>query len=83
MSQTFQGTSTFSICIIFQFCISIRKKPGRPKKTWDEVLVDDKKMLGMVSTDPQNRSEWKGRLRGRLVQTSPTLGRGKQALNWI
>ena len=79
MSQTFQGTSTFFNLHHF----SIRKKPGRPKKTWDEVLVDDKKKLGMDSADPQNRSDRKGRLRGRLVKTSPTLGRGKQALNWI
>ena len=28
------------------------KRPGRPKKTWDEVLVDDRKKLGMDSADP-------------------------------
>ena len=54
---------------------------GNQKKTWDEVLVDDTKKLGMESADPQNRSEWRGRLRGRLV--SPTFGREKQALEWI
>ena len=29
------------------------KRPGRPKKTWDEVLVDDRKKLGMDSANPQ------------------------------
>ena len=48
--------------------VQVQKRPGRPKKTWDEVLVDDRKKLGMDSADPQNRSEWKGRLRGRLVK---------------
>ena len=36
------------------------KKPGRPKKTWN-----DKRKLDMVCADPLDRSEWKGRLRGR------------------
>ena len=35
-----------------------QKRPGRPKKTWREVLVDDRKKLGMDSADPQNRDEW-------------------------
>ena len=39
-----------------------QKRPGRPKKTWDEVLVDDRKKLGMDFADPMNRSEWRGRL---------------------
>ena len=33
--------------------------------------------VGMDPADPQNRSEWRGRLRERLVK-KPTLGRGKQ-----
>ena len=41
-------------------------RPGRPKKTWDEVLVDDRKKLGMDSADPQNRSGWRRRFRGNL-----------------
>ena len=51
-----------------------QKRPGRPKKTWDEVLVDDRKKLGMDFADPLNRSEWRGRLRGRLVkQVQPSV----------
>ena len=30
--------------------------------------VNDRKKLGMDSTDPQNQSEWRGRLPGRLVK---------------
>ena len=29
---------------------------------------NDRKKLDMDSADPQNRSEWRGRLRGRLVK---------------
>ena len=50
-----------------------QKRPGRPKKTWDEVLVDDRKKLGMNFADPMNRSEWRGRLRGRLVKQAQPL----------
>ena len=35
-----------------------QKRPGWSKNTWVEVLVDDRKKLGMDSADPQNRSEW-------------------------
>ena len=54
-----------------------QKRSGRPRKSWDEVLENDRKKLGKDSADPQNRSEWRGRLRERLVK-KPTLGRGKQ-----
>ena len=54
--------------------VQVQKRPGRPKKTWDEVLVDDRKKLGMDSADPQNHSEWRGPLRGRLVkQARPSV----------
>ena len=45
-----------------------QKRSGRPRKSWDEVLENDRKKLGMDSGDPQNRSEWRGRLRERLVK---------------
>ena len=38
------------------------------RKSWDEVIKSDRKKLDMDSADPQNRSEWRGRLRGRLVK---------------
>ena len=51
-----------------------QKRPDRPKKTCDEVLVDDRKTHGMDSADPQNHSESRGRLRGRLVkQAQPSV----------
>ena len=34
----------------------------------DKVIKNDRKKLDMDSADPQNRSEWRGRLRGRLVK---------------
>ena len=45
-----------------------QKRSGRPRKSWDEVLENDRKKLGMDSADPQNCSEWRGRLRERLVK---------------
>ena len=35
------------------------KRHGKPKKTWDEMLVDDRKKLGIESADPQNHYEWR------------------------
>ena len=60
--------STGWIAKVRKLNVVAQKRPGRPKKTWDEVLVDDRKKLGMDSADPQNRSEWGGRLRRRLVK---------------
>ena len=38
------------------------------------MLVDDRKKLGMDFADPMKRSEWRGRLRGRLVkQAQPSV----------
>ena len=36
--------------------------------SWDEVLENDRKKLGVDSADTQNRSEWRGHLRERLVK---------------
>ena len=33
------------------------KKPGRPKKTWNELILNDKRKLDMVCADPLDRSE--------------------------
>ena len=44
------------------------KKPGRPKKTWNELILNDKRKLDMVCADPLDRSEWKGRLRDRTFK---------------
>ena len=49
-------------------CVVAQKRSGRPKKSWDEVMKNDRKKLDMDSADPQNRSEWRGPLRGRLVK---------------
>ena len=49
-------------------------QPYKPRKSWDEVLLDDRKKLGMDTADPQNRSECRGRLRRRLVkQVQPSV----------
>ena len=50
-----------------------QKRPGRSKKTWDEVLVDDRKKVRMDSVDLENLFEWGGRLRGRFVNNDQPL----------
>ena len=54
--------------------IVAQKRSGKPRKSWDEVLLDNRKKLGMDTADPQNRSEWRGRQRRRLVkQVQPSV----------
>ena len=47
--------------------MAAQKRSGRPRKSWDEVIKNDRG-LDMDSADSQNGSEWRGRLRGRLVK---------------
>ena len=55
-----------------------QKRPDRQRESWDEVLVNDRKMLGMDSTDHQKRSESRGLLRGRLVkQAQPSVEKNR------
>ena len=60
--------STGWIAEVRKLNVVAQKRSGRPRKSWDEVLENDRKKLGMDSADPQNRSDWRGRLRERLVK---------------
>ena len=60
--------STGWISEVRKLNVVAQKRSGRPKKSWDEVIKNDRKKLDMDSADPQNRSEWRGHLRGRLVK---------------
>ena len=60
--------STGWISEVRKLNVVAQKRAGRPRKSWDEVIKNDRKKLDMHSADPQNRSVWKGRLRGRLVK---------------
>ena len=60
--------STGWIAEVRKLNVAAQKRSGRPRKSWDEVQENDRKKLGMDSADPQNRSEWRGRLRERLVK---------------
>ena len=63
-------------------CGHTEKTWHRPKKTWDEVLVNDRKKIGMDFADPQDRFEWRGCLRGRLVKQAQREEENR-ALKWI
>ena len=60
--------STGWIAEVRRLNVVAQKRSGRPRKSWDEVLENDRKKLGMDSADPQNHSERRGRLRERLVK---------------
>ena len=60
--------STGWIAEVRKLNVVAQKRSSRPRKSWDEVLENDRKKLGMDSADPQNLSEWRGRLRERLVK---------------
>ena len=60
--------STGWISEVRRLNVVAQKRSGRPWKSWDEVINNDRKKLDMDSADPQNRSELRGRLRGRLVK---------------
>ena len=54
--------STGWISEVRKLNVVAQKRSGRPRKSWDEVIKNDRKKLDM------DHSEWRGRLRGRLVQ---------------
>ena len=60
--------STGWISEVRKLNVVAQKRSGSPRKSWDEVIKNDRKKLDMDSADPQNHSEWRGRLRGRLVK---------------
>ena len=60
--------STGWIAEVHKLNVVAQKRSGRPRKSWDEVLENDRKKLGMDSADPHNCSEWRGCLRERLVK---------------
>ena len=76
------GRSVGWISQVRKLDLDICKKSGRPKKTRNELILNDKRKLDMVCADPLDRSEWKGRLRDRNFK-SPTLGKGKRAIKRI
>ena len=57
-----------------------QKRSGRPRKSWDEVIKNDRNKLDMDFADPQNRSGWRGRVFEKDLSKSPSLGRGKRAV---
>ena len=45
-----------------------RRPRGRPKKTWDETVANDRRLFGLTPNDALNRQLWKRSIR----KTSPT-----------
>ena len=59
--------STGWIAHIRKHGVVTQARRGRLKKTWDEVVRDDRTKHSMNSIDPHDRSKWRGRLKGRLL----------------
>ena len=51
--------STGWISEVRKLNVVAQKRSGRPRKSWDEVIKNDRKKLDMDSADPQNRSSRK------------------------
>ena len=69
--------STGWIAEVRKLNVVAQKRSGRPRKTWDEVLENDRKKLGMDSADPQIVLSGEDAFEKDLSK-SPTLGRGKR-----
>ena len=69
--------STVWIAEVRKLNVVAQRSSGRPRKSWDEVLENDRKKLGMDSADPQNCLSGEDALEKDLSK-SPTLDRGKQ-----
>ena len=65
--------STGWIAEVRKLNVVAQKRSGRPRKSWDEVIENDRKKLDMDSANPQNRSEWRGRLRERCQKAQPSI----------
>ena len=68
--------STGWIAEVCKLNVVAQKRSGRPRKSLDEMLENNRKKLGMDSADPQNHSEWRGRFE-KALSKSPLLRRGK------
>ena len=53
-------SSTGWISEVCKLNVVAQKRSGRPRKSWDEVIKNDRKKLDMDSAGPQNRSERRG-----------------------
>ena len=51
---------TFILHKLHKLNVVAQKRSGKPRKSWNEVIKNDRKKLDMDSADPQNRSEWRG-----------------------
>ena len=74
--------STGWISEVRKLNVVAQKRSGRPRKSWDEVIRNDRKKLDMDSADPQNALSGEEVFEEDLSK-SPTLGRGKRALKRI
>ena len=63
-----EESSTGWVSEVRKLNVVAQKRSGRQRKSWDKVIKNDREKLGMNSADPENRSEWRGPLRGRLVK---------------
>ena len=69
--------STGWISEVRKLNVFAQKRSGRPRKSWDEVIKNDrKKLILRIALSGEDVFE-------EDLSKSPTLGRGKQALKWI
>ena len=45
---------------------------GRPKKTWREVIAEERRTWRMELTDPSDRKEWRSKISDAMKTVKPT-----------
>ena len=65
--------STGWIAEVRKLNVVAQKRSGRPRKSWDEVIENDRKKLDMDSADPQNCSEWRTPWRKTCQKAQPSV----------
>ena len=65
--------STGWIAEVRKLNVVAQKRSSRPRKSWDEVIENDRKKLDMDSADPPNRSEWRTPSRKTCQKTQTSV----------
>ena len=71
--------STGWIAQVRKLNVVAQERSGRQRKSWDEVIENERKKLDMDSADPQNHSEW------RVLSSIKTCQKAQPSVeeNWL
>jgi len=67
--------SSGAVKTVMETPIQGRRRPGRPHKTWNEVIKNDIAIWGLGSSDPMNRATWKNNVKSAMRAASQDSGK--------